>query len=345
MTLVDDTNTAITVTLWGDRAEAPAVSFDGKVVAFKGAKLSDYGGRSLSTYQSTQVDFEPDLPETHRLVEWWRTSGSSSAVMSLTSTGQGGQAGSGPIDHIELRKTLVQIKNEGLGSTDRVSCTRTVTLQGDIIHTKAEIIYAFHSPDKAPWYPACPNMAAANPGEESKACNKKLVETAGRGWMCERCQQFVKPEHRFILLVNLADSTGVQAVTFFNEEAKQLLGHSADELHAMLTAAGGQSAEYDQVFQASYFREYIFTLRAKVRPPVARPHRWTRWVTSAASRSRPCACDPSSRCARRARCSPPSRRFPSERASCARVWPPERCSSSERTAGTAKCIMQPRLIH
>lgn len=50
-----------------------AEKFDGSeqpVVAIKGARLSDFGGRSLSTLFSSTVMVNPDIPEAIKLRAW-----------------------------------------------------------------------------------------------------------------------------------------------------------------------------------------------------------------------------------------------------------------------------------
>jgi len=53
-------------------------------------------------------------------------------------------------------------------------------------------------------------------------------------YRCEKCQQeFPKFKWRMILSVNLADNTGNQWVTCFQESAECVLGVSAEELGNM----------------------------------------------------------------------------------------------------------------
>ena len=78
MTLVDDSERSVSCTLWGKEA----VEFDenniGTVVALKGASLSDYGGRSLSVGQQTDVTWNiKGNDEADQLKEWWANKGSS----------------------------------------------------------------------------------------------------------------------------------------------------------------------------------------------------------------------------------------------------------------------------
>ena len=53
----------ITLTVWGDRAMSMNDSIVGKVVAFKGLRVGDFSGKSLSTMNSSGVEEEPNLPE------------------------------------------------------------------------------------------------------------------------------------------------------------------------------------------------------------------------------------------------------------------------------------------
>jgi len=40
------------------------------VIAIKGAKVSDFGGRSLSILGSSVFNLNPDLPESHEVKGW-----------------------------------------------------------------------------------------------------------------------------------------------------------------------------------------------------------------------------------------------------------------------------------
>ncbi|CAI5643317.1 unnamed protein product [Oreochromis niloticus] len=69
LSIIDQTGKVVTVTLWGEEAE----NFDGStqpVVAIKGARLSDFGGRSLSALFSSTVMVNPDIPQAFRLRAW-----------------------------------------------------------------------------------------------------------------------------------------------------------------------------------------------------------------------------------------------------------------------------------
>ena len=68
--LVDRSNCVVNLTLWETEAE----DFDGSscpVVAVKGARVSDFGGCSLSTTMSGVMILNPDIPETKHLRSWY----------------------------------------------------------------------------------------------------------------------------------------------------------------------------------------------------------------------------------------------------------------------------------
>jgi replication factor A1 len=82
--LVDQSKTAITLTLWGSQAD----SFDGTnnpVVLIKGAKVGEFGGgKNLSTVMSSQIKMNPDIQECHRIKGWFEREGRDSEVKNLS---------------------------------------------------------------------------------------------------------------------------------------------------------------------------------------------------------------------------------------------------------------------
>lgn len=70
LTICDDTGSEVKLTLWGDKAQANYDWHLMPIVAFKGLKLGDYGGRSLSGLNSTSIMINPTIPEAFVLNEW-----------------------------------------------------------------------------------------------------------------------------------------------------------------------------------------------------------------------------------------------------------------------------------
>ena len=85
LTLVDDSGASITVTLWGEIAQIPDSQYQNNPSCLiKGARLGDYGGRSLSTYDSTILLFNSEMPEASALIEWWKRDGQTASFTQLS---------------------------------------------------------------------------------------------------------------------------------------------------------------------------------------------------------------------------------------------------------------------
>lgn len=174
--LVDQSGQSVRLTLWGKQAEGFQAD-DEPVIAFKGVKVGDFGGRSLSMFSSATMSVNPDIAEAHSLRGWYDASGRSTSFTAYTnsSTTRG--------DGIEARpselKTIGQAKDEQLGMGEKADF---FTTSGTIAFIKQETFS----------YPAC-----ANP---DGTCQKKMIED-GPKWHCEKCQRdFPEPHHRYVCL-------------------------------------------------------------------------------------------------------------------------------------------------
>ncbi|KAF3705738.1 Replication protein A 70 kDa DNA-binding subunit [Channa argus] len=232
LNLIDTTGKVVTVTLWGEEAE----KFDGSrqpVVAIKGARLSDFGGRSLSALFSSTIMVNPDIPEAFRLRAWYDQEGYAVDSQSLTETRS---VGSGATVNW---KTLSDIKNEHMGQEEKAvyfSCVATV------LYIRKENCL----------YQACP----------SADCNKKVIDQQNGLYRCEKCnREFPNFKYRLLLSANLADFGDNQWVTCFQETAEALLGHDADTLGQLRDT---DEAAFDEVFQKVNFTTHIFKNRVKL---------------------------------------------------------------------------------
>uniref|UniRef100_A0A667X5B8 Replication protein A subunit n=1 Tax=Myripristis murdjan TaxID=586833 RepID=A0A667X5B8_9TELE len=232
LNLMDTTGKVVTVTLWGDEAE----KFDGSeqpVVAIKGARLSDFGGRSLSALFSSTVMVNPDIPAAFRLRAWYDREGYALNSQSLTGTKSMGS--SGKINW----KTLSDVKDQQLGQGEKAeyfSCVATV------LYSRKENCL----------YQACP----------SADCNKKVIDQHNGLYRCEKCnREFPNFKYRLLLSANIADFGDNQWVTCFQETAEVLLGHSAETLGQLRDT---DEAAFDEVFQKANFTTHIFKNRMKL---------------------------------------------------------------------------------
>jgi len=204
LTLVDNTGFSVRLTVWGKVASSFEVAPE-QVVAFKGVKVSDFGGRSLSLLSSGSMSVNPDMQESHTLRGWYDNQGQSQSFATHANVQGTTMAGERRSDQI---KSIAAVKEEQLGMSD----------QADFFNLKASIQYIKQDNFA---YPAC----------ISEGCNKKVVELEPGQWRCERCDKtHDKPEYRYIMSVNVSDHTGQLWLSCFDEVGRMIMGMSADQL-------------------------------------------------------------------------------------------------------------------
>ncbi|XP_056297124.1 replication protein A 70 kDa DNA-binding subunit [Pseudoliparis swirei] len=230
LNLMDMSGKLVTVTLWGEEAE----KFDGSgqpIIAIKGAKLSDYGGRSLSASFSSTLMINPDIPEAYKLRGWFDKEGHALEGQSLTEA-----KGSGGVTNW---KTLSDVKMEHLGHGDKADY---YTCIATIVYLRKENCL----------YQACP----------SQDCNKKVVDQQNGMFRCEKCdKEFPNFKYRLILSANIADYADNQWVTCFQESAEAILGQNAAYLGQLKDS---NEVAFDEVFQQANFNTFIFRSRVKL---------------------------------------------------------------------------------
>lgn len=265
--LADDSGVSIQLTIWGDEKARSTDFKENAVIAVKGVRVGDFGGKSLSTSSNSIIDFNPDIREAHSLRGWWDPS-KADGLRSLTERAGGmgggggaGAGGEGPLSLVELRKALMDIKSLPDLHSDNPG-----------VHVvKASLFSSRNDDPNKIWYAAC-NAVKDN----GRMCQKKCVLHGGM-WSCaDGCLLPTgQPSYRYILSGTLVDASGQEYATFFDGEAAQLLGKTAPELHADLTSSGlaredgtidasSLPGEYHAFFKRSLFREYLLTVKAKM---------------------------------------------------------------------------------
>lgn len=233
LTVVDDTGFSIRVTIWGKTAgnfEAQEES----VIAFKGTKVSDFGGKSLSLLSSGTMSVNPDIPDSHRLKGWYDSAGRNGNF----ATHQNMSSLAGATGRKDEMKTISQVKEENLG------------MEGDAYYSiKATIV--FTKQDNF-CYPAC----------NSPNCNKKVTQVGDGTWMCEKCQKSQdKPEYRYIMSVNVADHTSHQWLSCFDDTGRTIVGMTANELMELREQ---DEAKVAAVFEQVNCKKLNFRCKAKM---------------------------------------------------------------------------------
>jgi len=231
ITLVDQSKATIRATLWGQDAE----KFDEyanrfPVLAIKGAKVSDFGGRSLSIPSSSNFIVNPDIPEAHTLRGWYDNGGADEQTSSLSGQGMGDSVGG-------TYKTIAQIKEENLGAGEKA----------DFFNVRASLVFM---KKENCLYQACP----------SAECNKKVNEENGQ-YRCEKCDRtYPDFKYRLMLQSNIADHTGNQWITSFQDSAEVILGCKSDKLGRLREESEN---EFDKLFSDASFTPFILKVRAK----------------------------------------------------------------------------------
>lgn len=232
--LVDESQVQIRLTLWANDAE----SFDATgspVIAVKGCRLSDWGGRSLSSLSSSQIIVNPDLSESHRLRGWYDSVGSSASYSEYRREGDSSVMASGASTNWKM---FADVKAQNLGQEK----AEYFTSKGTVVFMKKENCM----------YTACPQPD----------CNKKVVDQSSGSYRCEKCQrEFPNYKWRIILNMNLADFTDNHWVTCFQDTAEQILGRKAEELGELREQ---DEPAFDHVFAEANFKTFLFRLRAKM---------------------------------------------------------------------------------
>ncbi|CAL7949670.1 unnamed protein product [Xylocopa violacea] len=230
--LLDESNTMVTLTLWGTQAE----QFDGSsnpVLAVKSARIGEFnGGKNLSTLSATVMQIDPDIPAAHRLRGWFNTVGHNGQTKTISRGLGGGGGASGPW------LTFKEARDMELGFNGPEIYTVKATV--NMIRTENSL------------YKACP----------TDACKKKLIDQANDMYRCEKCdREYPNYKYRLLASLSLADWTDNQWISAFSEEAEKILGITAQEL--------GELKENDndaflEKFGDATFKSFIFKIRVKL---------------------------------------------------------------------------------
>lgn len=227
ITLVDQSLASVTLTLWGEEAEA-FESSNKPIIAVKNARVQEFqGGKTLSFSQSSILSKNPDIPESHKLQGWYASQSNTKFEAVSQRTGGSGSSGN---DWILLK----EIQDRQLGKGDKAD-----------YFTVRAVVQAFRGSNTT--YKACP----------TPDCNKKVIDQNNGMFRCEKCnKEFNTFKYRLILPVSIGDWTNSVWVTLFQTEAEAILGATAQEM--------GESSDDHPALKRALFKQYIFRLRAKL---------------------------------------------------------------------------------
>ncbi|KAL8102634.1 replication protein A 70 kDa DNA-binding subunit A [Apium graveolens] len=242
--LKDQSGRSVELTMWGEFCNKEGQKLQEMidsgffpVVAIKAGKVSDFSGKSIGTISSSQLFINPDSPEAINLRQWFDRGGKDLASQSISKDIVPGASRN------EIRKTVSQIKDEGLGRSDKPDW---VTVKAYITFIKTDNFC----------YTACPLMIG------DRQCNKKVTRSGSR-WQCDRCnQEFDECDYRYLLQLQVQDHSGLTWMTAFQESGEEILGCSAKELY-LLKHEQQDDERFAQSMLKGLFRQFMLKLKIK----------------------------------------------------------------------------------
>lgn len=242
--LNDMSGRSVELTLWGNfcnddgqRLQQMCDSGVFPVLGVKAGRVSDFNGKAVGTISTSQLFIEPDFPEAHRLKNWFEKEGKNTRLVSISKE-------SSNMGRMDIRKTVSQIKDEGLGTKEKPDW---ITISATIVYIKFDNFC----------YTACPIMIGDRP------CNKKVMNNGDGRWHCDRCDQsIVECDYRYILQFQIQDHTGLTWVTAFQESAEEILGISAKDLYC-LKYVNQNDDKFSEIIRNATFTKYLFKLKVK----------------------------------------------------------------------------------
>ena len=232
--IADDSGMSIEITMWGGVAETFPDDAEGKVVAFKGARVTEWNEKSLGAGPSFEV--EPEHEATTRLQEW-AVAGGAADTKSLSVNTR-----SDTSDRDSVRACLLDLQEAGVGTGEKPSYFNVLaTITKINPSTKSE---------QCIWYSSCPT------------CQRKVVGEDGCGFNCEKCGWAGEVcVYRYMLPCVACDGGANQWLSAFNDMAEILVGMKAGELKAIKDA---DQHAYEAVIDGAQWKRYVMTVRGKV---------------------------------------------------------------------------------
>lgn len=243
LNIKDQSGRSVELTLWGDFCNREGQKLHElieagsyPVLAVKAGKVNDFSGKSIGTISSTQLFINLECPEANALTHWFEQGGKDIAAYSISREAMPGGSKN------EIRKALSQIKNEGLGRSNKPDW---ITVKATVTFIKTDTFC----------YTACPLMIG------DRQCNKKVTRSGNSLWQCDRCnQEFEECDYRYLLQVQISDHSGLTWVTAFQETGADLLGCSAKELNELKDE---DEPRFSEIIKNCLFREFLVKLKVK----------------------------------------------------------------------------------
>ncbi|KAK6589221.1 replication A large subunit [Cryptosporidium xiaoi] len=208
--LVDDTEHQISITLWGELADVSDEKLSGNpVIALKSIQIRDYQGKQGSTLSGRSlIDFSINENRSTELKDWFNEYGRSAKFQSISITNANETPNSfGKNETMNLGKTLSEIRS--IIECNEIHSIQTFNVLARISKIGSNSMVHQNSNEKNPLtYDACPK------------CKKKVLNTT---MYCEKCNESVVPETKYLFPVTIEDHTCSLNVRCFHETATTIL--------------------------------------------------------------------------------------------------------------------------
>ncbi|KAG6596695.1 replication protein A 70 kDa DNA-binding subunit A [Cucurbita moschata] len=242
--LKDMSGRSVELTLWGNFCQAEGQRLQNMcdsgmfpVLAVKSGRVSDFNGKAVGTISSSQLSVEPDFPEARTLREWFEKEGRSTPSVSISREVSS-------IGRTDVRKTISQIKDERLGTSEKPDW---ITVSATVSFIKVDNFC----------YTACPIMIG------DRQCSKKVTNNGDGKWRCDRCDQSVDEcDYRYILQLQIQDHTGLTWVTAFQEGGEEIMGVPAKRLY-YLKYEEQDDEKFAEIIRKVLFTKFIMKLKIK----------------------------------------------------------------------------------
>jgi replication factor A1 len=263
ITVVDDTECAIDITLWQESATKfdESILANKPVIAIKGLSVKEYNGaRTLGTLQQSVIDVSGvgELDSTRgfaatdackSLVSWWSNSPNIGDFFNLSSGANGisgtpGAPGSEIVGGGSAGRTIMSIADM------REECKRGFFgdkgIYFDIIAKLSFVSTKSKDGDIPIYYSAC------------SSCNRKLSDDGT--FRCFACDKTISnPKKKYLLRAQFIDHSDQCYLSVFDAQAVTVLKKSVDDL---LASVGTNSSSVPDELKRSYF-EKNFHLRVR----------------------------------------------------------------------------------
>lgn len=261
LSILDDSNVSIDVTLWGNKTSLldGIYASDHPVVLIEHARVDEYNGRKLSSVAQTQIQVNPECPEARRIAQWFLKQERSSYT-SLTNASWANETR--PAERVtiaELRQRALDAPESELEDRGRwFSCQATlVTIDRD----------------RQFYWVACPGcgkkVLPSNSLELGVNAPDPLApyDASSEVYVCPSCTKQVEtPVRKYLLNLEIADVTGSLRCTAMGDRGHLIMGPVTADTLAQLQAAGYDPSvhqRYEDFFLQRLRREYVFKIQAK----------------------------------------------------------------------------------